>query len=150
MEVCNSLNQDQMASPVPGIYGSILQTMRHIVGSDAWYLFVISEGRVPQVDEETMDLDELRIAMERHGAEWSSILGERRDPDTEIVAHRQDGSTSHAPLGIRLAQALHHGTDHRSQICTGLTALGLEPPAIDAWAFGEQAGRVFEGSASGG
>ena len=147
IEVCTSLNQDQLASPVPGTYGSILHTMRHIVGSDAWYLFVISEGRVPQIDEETMDLDELRVAIVDHGAGWSSILGEGRDPGTEIVAHRQDGSTSHAPLGIRLAQALHHGTDHRSQICTGLTALGLEPPDIDVWAFGEEAGRVFEGSA---
>jgi uncharacterized damage-inducible protein DinB len=47
-------------------------------------------------------------------------------------------------MGIRLAQALHHGTDHRSQICTALTALGVEPPDIDLWAFGEQHGRVIE------
>jgi uncharacterized damage-inducible protein DinB len=39
---------------------------------------------------------------------------------------------------------LHHGTDHRSQICTALTALGVEPPGIDAWAYGLQAGRVVE------
>ena len=32
------------------------------------------------------------------------------------------------PVGIRLAQVLHHGTDHRSQICTALTTLGHEPP----------------------
>ena len=38
-------------------------------------------------------------------------------------------------MGIRLAQALHHGTDHRSQICTALTTLGVEPPEIDVWAF---------------
>jgi uncharacterized damage-inducible protein DinB len=47
-------------------------------------------------------------------------------------------------MGIRLAQALHHGTDHRSQICTALTTLGVEPPAIDVWDFGVQDGRVTE------
>ncbi len=47
-------------------------------------------------------------------------------------------------MGVRLAQALHHGTDHRSQICTGLTTLGVEPPAIDVWDFAEQDGRLFE------
>jgi len=47
-------------------------------------------------------------------------------------------------LGIRLAQALHHGTDHRSQICTALTALGVDPPGIDVWNFGVQAGRIIE------
>ena len=47
-------------------------------------------------------------------------------------------------MGIRLAQALHHGTDHRSQICTALTSLGVEPPSIDVWDYGETTGRVSE------
>jgi uncharacterized damage-inducible protein DinB len=47
-------------------------------------------------------------------------------------------------MGVRLAQALHHGTDHRSQICTALTSLGVEPPSIDAWNFGADVGRVTD------
>ena len=47
-------------------------------------------------------------------------------------------------MGIQLAQVLHHGTDHRSQVCTALTALGVEPPRIDVLTFGMQAGRVVE------
>ena len=144
IDVCASLDQEQLASPVPGTYGSILDTMRHTVGADAWYLFVITKGRVPQIEEETMELDELRVVMEGHTAAWSSVLAEHLDPDAVIVVHRDDGTTSHAPAGIRLAQALHHGTDHRSQICTGLTAVGVEPPDIDVWAFGAERGRVFE------
>ena len=42
------------------------------------------------------------------------------------------------------SQALHHGTDHRSQICTALTTLGMEPPLIDVWDFGAEVGRVTE------
>jgi uncharacterized damage-inducible protein DinB len=60
------------------------------------------------------------------------------------VRHRDDGSETHAPVGLRLAQALHHGSDHRSQVCTALTALGVEPPEIDLWAFGWKDGRVLE------
>lgn len=48
------------------------------------------------------------------------------------------------PMSIRLAQALHHGTDHRSQIATALTSLGIAPPEIDVWDFGRVDGRVFE------
>jgi uncharacterized damage-inducible protein DinB len=55
---------------------------------------------------------------------------------------RDDGSESYAPLSVRLAQALHHGSDHRSQICTTLTTLGIEPPDIDVWAMAEQQGRL--------
>ena len=61
-----------------------------------------------------------------------------------LVRHRPDGSSTEAPVGIRLAQALHHGTDHRSQICTALTTLGVEPPPIDVWDFGVGDGRVVD------
>jgi uncharacterized damage-inducible protein DinB len=150
IDACVSLPQHQLERSIPGTFGSIFHTTRHIVGSDAWYLFVITGGRVPMVDEESMDLHELRGVMDRNGAAWSSVLAERPDPDTDIVAHRSDGTEGHAPAGIRLAQALHHGTDHRSQICTGLSALGAEPPDIDVWAFGHERGRVFDGQPSGG
>ena len=53
-----------------------------------------------------------------------------------------DGWRFHAPTGFRLAQVVHHGTDHRSQVCTALTSLGVEPPAIDLWAYGEGTGRT--------
>ena len=58
------------------------------------------------------------------------------------MRHREDGSETHAPLGIRLAQVVHHGTDHRSQICTVLTTLGIEPPPIDVWDFADHDGRA--------
>jgi len=44
-----------------------------------------------------------------------------------------DGWNFHSPTGFRLAQVIQHGTDHRSQICTALTSLSVEPPAIDLW-----------------
>ncbi len=50
----------------------------------------------------------------------------------------------HVPMGIRLAQAIHHATDHRSQICTALTSLGLTPPQIEPWDFGTATGRARE------
>lgn len=148
IDACSSLAPEQLASPVAGTYGSILETLRHLVGSDDWYLFVITGGTRPRIDEDVMGLAELRDEAEGHGDAWAAVLAEGRDPQTEVVARRPDGSEGHAPLGIRLAQVLHHGTDHRSQICTGLTALGLEPPDIDVWAYGEQDGRVFDVPAS--
>jgi uncharacterized damage-inducible protein DinB len=144
IDACLDLTPGQLQATAPGTYGSILDTMRHLVGADASYLFVTTGGRVERIDEERMDLPELRAQMERHGAAWSELLGRDLDPDAVLVRHRDDGSETHAPLGIRLAQALHHGSDHRSQVCTVLTTLGVEPPFIDVWDFGEQDGRVVE------
>jgi uncharacterized damage-inducible protein DinB len=144
LDACLPLTPEQLATPVPGTYGSILDTQRHLVGADASYLFVTSGGRTPQIDEDHMDLPELRATMESHRPAWSQLLAENPDPDAVLERHRDDGSETHAPVSIRLAQVLHHGTDHRSQICTVLTTLGMEPPAIDVWDFGVQDARVVE------
>jgi uncharacterized damage-inducible protein DinB len=144
IDTCLTLSPEQLGTAVPGTYGSILETMRHLVGADASYLFALTGGRIVAIDEDHMDLQQLRSAMEGFGAAWSALVGLDLDPDVVVVRHRDDGSESHAPKGIRLAQALHHGTDHRSQICTALTTLGIEPPAIDVWDFAEQDGRLAE------
>ena len=144
IDTCLDLSPDQLETAVPGTYGSILDTMRHTVGADSSYLFVMSGGTTPLIDEDHMDLSELRAATEGHGAAWSSLLAQDLDPDAVLERHRDDGSETHAPLSIRLAQAVHHGTDHRSQICTALSSLGVEPPSIDVWDFGADTGRVTD------
>ena len=144
IDVCLDLSPEQLETSVPGTYGSILETTRHLVGADSSYLFATTGERSHLIDEDRMDLPELRAAMEGHGAAWSSLLAQDLDPDAVLVRRHDDGSETHTTMGLRLAQALHHGTDHRSQICTALTTLGVEPPAIDVWAFGEQDGRVVE------
>jgi uncharacterized damage-inducible protein DinB len=138
------LSPEQLETSVPGTYGSIRETAQHLVGSDCWYLHVIGGGSHPTIDEETMDLAQLRAEMEVNGPAWTELLDGEIDPDEMVLRVRDDGSSTLAPKGIRLAQVLHHGTDHRSQICTVLTQLGIEPPLIDVWDFAEHEGRLTE------
>ena len=142
IDACCGLNPEQLEIAVPGTYGSILDTMRHLVDGDSSYLYAMTGERTHLIDADHMGLPELRAAMERHSATWSKILARDLDPDAVLLEHDDDGYERNAPVGIRLAQALHHGTDHRSQICTALTTLGVKPPDIDVWAFG--AGRIVE------
>lgn len=148
IDVCLDLTPEQLATSVPGTYGSIVDTVRHLVGADASYLLVTSGGAVPRIDEESMTLPELRTEMATHGAAWNAVLDADPDPATVLTRDRDDGTSTDAPVGIRLAQVVHHGTDHRSQICTALTALGVEPPYIDVWDYGLQAGTVIDHPAS--
>jgi uncharacterized damage-inducible protein DinB len=144
IDACLPLTDEQLATTVPGTYGSILDTVRHLVGADASYLFALTRGATPVIEEDEMDLAELRTAMERHGAAWTSFLAENPDPDEVVIRRRDDGSETHAPIGIRLAQAVHHGTDHRSQVATALTSLAIEPPLIDLWDYAAEVDRVVE------
>ncbi len=144
IDTCLGLSPEHLETAVPGTYGSVLDTMRHIVGSDSWYLFRITGDSSLLIDRNRMDLSQLRAAMESNGAAWSRILAGDIDPDAMLVESNDDGPDALDATGIVLAQALHHGTDHRSQVCTALTTLGMEPPDIDVWSFGIQSGRCIE------
>ena len=145
VDACLALSPQQLETALPGTYGSILDTLRHSIGSDAWDLFVATGDRASLIDEGDMDLSELRAAMESHGPAWSRLVAQDLDPDAVLdEVDDNDGYERHIAMGIQLAQVLHHGTDHRSQVCTALTALRVEPPSIDVLDFGMQTGRVAE------
>jgi uncharacterized damage-inducible protein DinB len=145
IDACLGLTPEQLETAVPGTYGSILDTMRHLADADAGYLFHLTGDRAHAVGRDAMSLGELRDAIERDGVAWSEFLS--REPDAEEIVKEvdeNDGYERDASIGIRLAQALHHGTDHRSQICTALTTFGVQPPSIDVWDFGVDTARITE------
>ncbi len=142
LDACARLDDAQLATTVPGTFGSIIDTLRHLVGADVGYLAFL--GDLERIDDATMDVAAMRAAAERCGPAWERVLAGDLDPDRMLTRQHADGSTNGAPLGTRIAQALHHGSDHRSQVCTALTALGVEPPAIDVWDHAEAHGWLTE------
>lgn len=131
-----------------GTYGSIIGTLRHMIGADVFYLNILTNDYSPQFDEES-DLAALRAAVLALGERWRDFVSDDLDDRVVIEEHETDGFRRWAPVSLRLVQAIHHGTDHRSQICTALTRLGAVPPAIDVWAFGISQGSIVEIEPSG-
>jgi uncharacterized damage-inducible protein DinB len=144
IDACADLSPEQLATTVPGTFGSILDTLRHTLDGDRYFLWMLDPERMPLVDVGTMGLLELRATMDANGQAWSRLLASGLDGATMVRDLDETGCQRDASIGLRLAQALHHGSDHRSQVCTALASLGIEPPWIDLWAFGEATGRVVE------
>jgi uncharacterized damage-inducible protein DinB len=141
IDVCTALTPEQLATPAPGTYGPILETLQHLVQSDSWYLSFFTDRPGLSDDEaERMDLHELRAVITADATAWAEVIAREDDPDREIV-ERDGGWVLSSPVGVRLAQVIHHGSDHRSQVCTALTSLGHEPPEFDVWAYARAAGR---------
>lgn len=149
LDACSDLDDASLATTVPGTYGSIIETLRHLVDGDVFYLDVLRGGAPEPFDKGASDIPKLRAVMEAHGEVWQGLVAGDLDPTTVVVEYEDSGYETHAPLGIRLAQALYHGSDHRSQICTALTTLGIEPPAIEVWDFAIRDGRMFTIQSSG-
>jgi uncharacterized damage-inducible protein DinB len=146
IDACLDLRLDELETSVPGTRGPMIETLRHIVLSDAFDLFVLSGDRVFDVDDdEPVSLADARVIMERNGSGWAEYISRSLDADEMVhEVDPTDGYQRWAPVGFRLAGVLNHGTDHRSQLCTALTTLGVEPPRIDVMDFGLTAGRIVE------
>ena len=138
LDACAALDDRQLATIVPGTYGSIIDTLRHLVGGDVFYLNVMRGSDPVAFDEKRSAIPTMRAVMEAHDPAWQHLVASATDPTTVVIEHEDSGYDTRAPLGIRLAQALHHGT----QVWTALTAPGIEPPGIDVWDFGALDGRV--------
>jgi uncharacterized damage-inducible protein DinB len=143
---CRGLSEEQLTSPATGSFGGILATFNHIILSDAAYLRRLS-GSAPVwlvSEEESADLGQLAARVEETERSWEQFLSEPIDAERVIIL---DEGAYEAHAGILIAQALHHGNAHREQICAMLTSFGVEPPDIQAWAYGDASGRGRERSA---
>jgi hypothetical protein len=76
IDTCLALSPAQLDAAVPATDRSILATMRHVIGSDSFDLFVASGERGSFIRADRMGLAELRAAMEDIGTGWSRLLDE--------------------------------------------------------------------------
>jgi uncharacterized damage-inducible protein DinB len=114
IDACADLTPDQLSTSVPGTYGSIIATLRHLVASDCWYLSFF-RAQTASIDEQAeTSLAELRSVTAGNGSAWTELLPREVDPERDVV-EIDDRWELHSPVGLRLAQVVHHGTDHRSQ-----------------------------------
>jgi uncharacterized damage-inducible protein DinB len=145
IDACLVLSAEELETSVPGTRGPILETLHHVVAGDTEDLFILTGDRAFDVDVEHMSLAEARVLMERNESGWAEFISRSLDPDAMVrEVDKTDGYERWAPVGFRLAASLDHGTDHRSQICTALTTLGVEPPKIDVYGFGMDTHRIVE------
>jgi len=133
---CAALPADRLEEAGPGTYGSIEGTLVHLVAADQRYLEDM-DGRQAAIrisERERSALADLRAAVVLQAERWAALV--RRAPELNITrpAYDEDPDSPHAE-DLLFLQAIHHGNDHRTQVCTILGALGLAVPDLSGWAF---------------
>jgi uncharacterized damage-inducible protein DinB len=139
IQYCATLPLDSLSQSVPGTRGPILETLRHIVIADYGYakrFRVHSEPAVKELDLATVEL--MRTVFVQQAQTWQSLLERLPEFDITIAAEPWEDppwpETPHAQ-NLLLIQAVHHGNEHRTQICTVLGSKGLEVPDLSCWAY---------------
>jgi uncharacterized damage-inducible protein DinB len=142
LEACRDLSPEQLAFNLPTGHGPALVTMKHLIGAESYYYAFVSgerlkldwdEGRHETAESLLGFADDLANA-------WETLLAQPLDTARVISQQRSNGRVLQAKAGVMLAQALHHGNVHREQVSAILTHLGLTPPDISGWMYGESTG----------
>ena len=66
IDACLDLSVEGLQTSVPGTRGPMLETLRHLVLSDAFDLFTLTGDRAFFIDDEHLSLADARV---RHGAQ---------------------------------------------------------------------------------
>lgn len=141
---CRALTPAQLETTVTGVYGNPVATLWHIVAAESRYYFRLTD-QLPNWDTtaaEPPSLDELAARADEMAARWEAFLATPFDAERLLVYQWIDGGRRDVPAGVVLAQAIHHGSDHRSQINTILTAIGVAPLDVGLWDYAEDTGRA--------
>lgn len=81
-DACLALNQDELATAVPGTYGSSSGQCATSSALPPGTCSFASGDRTHLIDADQMDVQDLRAAMEAHQAGWSRLLEKDLDPET--------------------------------------------------------------------
>jgi uncharacterized damage-inducible protein DinB len=134
---CQSQDAAVLQTLVPGTYGNILDTLRHLVDSDASYIRRITGAWPdhPWKDDFEVDLTTLRERSRILGDVLIEFLDGDWDVDAPNEGYGNDGAVFEIPAGVFVTQIFHHANEHRAHVCTALGSLGIEPPDISAWEY---------------
>ncbi len=136
LERCAELTDEQLSATVPGAYGTIHDTLQHIVKAEQSYFSRISTGQQynhPQ-DAPPMTIAEMIEAVRTTGAgliEWAPKV----QANDAVTLNWKDDTPREVPKTIILTQAIYHATEHRAQIMAILTQLGIESPDLQSWQY---------------
>lgn len=135
LEFCRNANADLLDASAPGTYGSIKETLAHYVGWEEVLASAVEGGAPPGPPPGFTSLDDLIERGRWLSERWERSLEPEPHPD-RLVELGGGGALQLVRVGTVLAQVVYHGNHHRSQVCTALSTVDVQPPVLDAWAYG--------------
>jgi uncharacterized damage-inducible protein DinB len=135
LEACAGLTDEQLDATLVGTYGSIRDTLQHIVMAEQSYFSRISTGqsyrRSKDLPRPTIaEMTEMAQASGSGLIEWASKVGTE-----DTVSVDWESTPRDVPKTILLTQAINHATEHRSQVMALLTHSGIQPPDLSGWEY---------------
>jgi uncharacterized damage-inducible protein DinB len=135
IQACSVLSDEQLdAEPRSATKGSIRRTLLHLVNSQRGYLALLTlpvEARLQAAPAITDLQESARVSGE------GLLALARGEASKPLKTQLQTTDGYFVEPWVVLVQVINHATEHREQIKSMLSALGVTPPDIDGWDYGE-------------
>jgi uncharacterized damage-inducible protein DinB len=144
LDFCERLTDSQLDATAVGGFGSIRDTLWHIVGAEVSYVERVN-GKLPATPyapDQFPGFPALREAVGWAGDELLQLaLSARKDTS---VRQRPPRQLFEYKLASLMVQAVSHSIEHRTQISAIITQLGKEPPDMSGWQYMDEIGELQE------
>ena len=135
IQTCSGLSDAQLdAEPQSVTKGSIRRTLVHLVSSQYSYLRTLTLPLEERSHSHTVAFADLEESARRSGEGLLALVRGERKPFNSPLQTR-DGY--YVKPWVLMVQIINHATEHREQISSMLSDLGVTPPDLDGWSFGE-------------
>ncbi len=132
---CQKLTAEQLNTSAPGAYGTIRDTMEHIIKAEAGYIGRLTGNR-PQPSFRWREGAPLADVVAFAGRVAGALLDTIQSvPPDHIVHEEEDGNTFDYQARLLFIQIINHGVEHRTNITTIISGLGLHAPEVDGWGY---------------
>jgi len=133
IEACSTLSDEQLdAEPQSVTKGNIRTTLSHLVAAQNNYLSLLT---LP-VEERKRISPVFAEFQESANTSGEGLLALARDASV-LKAQLQTTDGYHVEPWVVMLQVINHATEHREQIKSMLSDLGVTPPGMDGWSYGE-------------
>jgi uncharacterized damage-inducible protein DinB len=137
IRACSMLNDEQLdAEPQSVTLGNIRSTLMHLVTSQQGYLRLLTlpleERQEPVPTPPFVELQDLASSSGK-----ALLALSRGESKTLMKGRLQTRDGFFVEPWVIMVQIINHATEHREQIKSMLSALGVTPPDIDGWTYGE-------------
>lgn len=135
LAACEQLSEEQLESTLPGSYGTIRETLEHLIRSEAFYVSILTGQRPlpPFQWDAKPTLAEMREYAVQVGEALVDAIQRLRPND--LVYEEEEGQKFHYQAVVVFIQIINHGVEHRTNITSILSAGQQTAPEVDGWGY---------------
>ncbi len=140
LEACAALTDEQLdAPPHSATEGNIRSTLLHLVSAQNSYLRLLTLPVEERRERVTVEFADMEKSIKESGGR---LLELARDENKLPASRLQTRDDYWVEPWVLMVQIINHATEHREQVKSMLTALGVTPPSIDGWDYGDATGAL--------